>query len=68
MGEKGVSYDPDKFIYLGTAEHENHAVIYSSRELGLDSLEKLRAAPAFGSADKRWVTCRMSRDGYLPTF
>jgi tripartite-type tricarboxylate transporter receptor subunit TctC len=44
MGEKGVSYDPDKFIYLGTAEHENHAVIYSRRELGLDSLEKLRAA------------------------
>jgi tripartite-type tricarboxylate transporter receptor subunit TctC len=45
MGEKGVSYDPDKFIYLGTPEHENHAVIYSRRELGCDSLEKLRAAP-----------------------
>jgi len=44
MGEKGVSYDPDKFIYLGTPEHENHAVIYTRRELGLDSLEKLRAA------------------------
>jgi tripartite-type tricarboxylate transporter receptor subunit TctC len=44
MGEKGVSYDPDKFIYLGTAEHENHAVIYSRRELGLNSLEKLRTA------------------------
>ena len=44
MGEKGVSYDPDKFIYLGTPEHENHAVIYTRRERGLDSLEKLRAA------------------------
>ena len=44
MGEQGVSYDPDKFIYLGTPEHENHAVIYTRRELGLDSLEKLRAA------------------------
>jgi tripartite-type tricarboxylate transporter receptor subunit TctC len=44
MGEKGVSYDPDKFIYLGTPEHENHAVIYTRRELGLDSLEKLRRA------------------------
>jgi tripartite-type tricarboxylate transporter receptor subunit TctC len=43
IGEKGVSYDPDKFIYLGTPEHENHAVIYTRRELGLDSLEKLRA-------------------------
>jgi tripartite-type tricarboxylate transporter receptor subunit TctC len=44
MREKGVSYDPDKFIYLGTAEHENHAVIYTRRELGLNNLEKLRAA------------------------
>lgn len=44
MKEKGVSYDPDKFIYLGTPEHENHAVIYSRRELGFDTLEKLRAA------------------------
>ena len=45
-GEKGVSYDPDKFIYLGTPENENHAVIYTRRELGFDSLEKLRAASA----------------------
>ena len=44
MREKGVAYDPDKFIYLGTPEHENHAVIYTRKELGLDSLEKLRAA------------------------
>lgn len=44
MGEKGVSYDPDKFIYLGTPEHENHAVIYTRRELGFDTLAKLRAA------------------------
>ena len=44
MREKGVSYDVDKFIYLGTAENENHAVIYTRRELGLDSPEKLRAA------------------------
>ncbi len=45
MREKGVTYDLDKFIYLGTPEHENHAVIYTRRELGLDSLEKLRAKP-----------------------
>ena len=45
MREQGVSYDVDKFIYLGTAEHENHAVIYTRRELGLDSLEKLRGKP-----------------------
>ena len=43
MREQGVSYDVDKFIYLGTAEHENPAVIYTRRELGLDNLEKLKA-------------------------
>jgi tripartite-type tricarboxylate transporter receptor subunit TctC len=45
MGEKGVSYDVDKFIYLGTPEHENHYVIYTRSELGLDNLEKLRTKP-----------------------
>ena len=44
MREKGISYDPDKFIYLGTPESENHYVIYTRRELGLDTLEKLQAA------------------------
>ncbi len=44
MGEKGVSYDPDRFIYLGTPESENHYVIYTRRELGFDTLEKLQAA------------------------
>ena len=43
FGEKDVLYDLDKFIYLGTAENENHAVIYTRRELGLDNLEKLKA-------------------------
>lgn len=37
-------YDIDKFIYLGTPVSENHNVIYTRRELGLNSLEKLRAA------------------------
>jgi tripartite-type tricarboxylate transporter receptor subunit TctC len=45
MREQGVSYDLDKFIYLGTPEHENHYVIYTRSELGLDSLEKLRSKP-----------------------
>jgi tripartite-type tricarboxylate transporter receptor subunit TctC len=45
MREQGVSYDVDKFIYLGTPEHENHAVIYTRRELGLDNLEKLKVKP-----------------------
>jgi tripartite-type tricarboxylate transporter receptor subunit TctC len=45
MREQGVSYDVDKFIYLGTPESENHAVIYTRTELGLDNLEKLKAKP-----------------------
>ncbi|MGH7873177.1 MAG: hypothetical protein ACREQO_13265, partial [Candidatus Binatia bacterium] len=44
MGDTGVMYDIDKFIYLGTPVSENHNVIYTRRELGLNSLEKLRAA------------------------
>ena len=44
MGESGVNYDIDKFIYLGTPDHENSNVIYTRRELGLDTIEKLRAA------------------------
>jgi tripartite-type tricarboxylate transporter receptor subunit TctC len=45
MGETGISYDLDKFIYLGSPESENHYVIYTRRELGLDNLEKLASKP-----------------------
>ena len=44
MRETGVMYDIDKFIYLGTPVSENHNVIYTRRGLGLNNLEKLRAA------------------------
>jgi tripartite-type tricarboxylate transporter receptor subunit TctC len=44
LKEVGVMYDADKFIYLGSAESVSHQVIYTRRELGLDSLDKLRAA------------------------
>ncbi len=44
MRETGVMYDIDKFIYLGTPESENHYVIYTRRDLGLNNPEKLRAA------------------------
>lgn len=43
MKESGVMYDIDKFIYLGTSVSENHNVIYTRKELGLNTLEKLRA-------------------------
>lgn len=44
MRETGVMYDIDKFVYLGTPVSENHNVFYTRAQLGLDSLEKLRAA------------------------
>jgi tripartite-type tricarboxylate transporter receptor subunit TctC len=43
-GETGVMYDADKFIYLGSPESISHQIIYTRKELGLDSLDKLRAA------------------------
>ncbi len=45
MGEIGIQYDPDKFIYLGSPQHINHEVLYTRAALGLDTLEKLRAKP-----------------------
>ena len=46
LGETGVMYEADKFIYLGSSESVSHQIIYTRKELGLDSLEKLRAASA----------------------
>jgi hypothetical protein len=37
-------YDIDKFIQLGSPESTTHYTIYTRRDLGLSSLEKLRAA------------------------
>jgi tripartite-type tricarboxylate transporter receptor subunit TctC len=44
MGESGVLYDVDKLIYLGTPYSEFHAMFFSRKESGLDTIEKLRAA------------------------
>jgi tripartite-type tricarboxylate transporter receptor subunit TctC len=43
MEETGVLYDIDKLVYLGTPYSEFHAVFFTKNELGLDSIEKLRA-------------------------
>ena len=45
LGESGVMYDVDKFIYLGSPESESHLVYYTRREAGLGNLEKLRSTP-----------------------
>jgi tripartite-type tricarboxylate transporter receptor subunit TctC len=44
LGEPGVQYDIDKFIYLGTPDSAQHYVFVTHREAGLSSIEKLRAA------------------------
>jgi tripartite-type tricarboxylate transporter receptor subunit TctC len=44
MGETGVLYDIDKLIYLGTPYSEFHSVFFTRKELGLNTVEKLRAA------------------------
>jgi tripartite-type tricarboxylate transporter receptor subunit TctC len=43
LGETGVQYDLDKFIYLGSPNSESHYVFFTNRKLGLGSMEKLRA-------------------------
>jgi hypothetical protein len=43
LGEAGVQYDLDKFIYLGSPNSESHYVFFTNRKLGLASMEKLRA-------------------------
>jgi len=45
LGETGVQYDIDKFIYLGTPDSAQHYIFMTNRKAGLTNLEKLRAAP-----------------------
>jgi len=44
LGETGVKYDINKFLYLGSPDTSSHNVFYSRKEAGLSNLEKLRAA------------------------
>jgi tripartite-type tricarboxylate transporter receptor subunit TctC len=44
LGETGVQYDIDKFIYLGSPYSSTHYFFLTRREAGLTTLEKLRAA------------------------
>src|ERR671919_844254 len=45
LGETGVQYDLDKFIYLGSPNSASHYVFFTNKKLGLGSMEKLRAHP-----------------------
>jgi len=44
LGEPGVQYDIDKFVYLGTPDSAQHYLFVTHGDAGLNSLEKLRAA------------------------
>jgi hypothetical protein len=44
LGESGVQYDIDKLLYLGTTEHVLYYLFNTRKQVGLDSLAKLRAA------------------------
>jgi tripartite-type tricarboxylate transporter receptor subunit TctC len=44
LGETGVLYDLDKFFYLGSPFSSHHAIFVTRKELGLNNIEKLRAA------------------------
>src|SRR5918992_5775045 len=44
LGESGVQYDVDKFIYLGAGKSQTNYVFYTRSQLGLNSIDKLRAA------------------------
>ena len=44
LGEKGVLYDLDKFIYLGSPHSTYHWVFLTRREAGVKSIDDLRSA------------------------
>jgi putative tricarboxylic transport membrane protein len=44
LGEPGVEYDPYKFIYLGSPFSEGINMFATRKALGINNLEKLRAA------------------------
>jgi tripartite-type tricarboxylate transporter receptor subunit TctC len=45
LGEPGVQYDIDKFIYLGTPDSAQHYLFITHREAGLTNFERLRSVP-----------------------
>ena len=45
LGEKGVLYDLNKFIYLGSPHSTYHWVFFTRKEAGLKNIEALRSTP-----------------------
>jgi tripartite-type tricarboxylate transporter receptor subunit TctC len=64
LGLPGTAYDLDKFIYLGSTDTGDPYIFYTKATLGLDNLEKLRAASglrlgAHAVGHPVYVTARM---------
>lgn len=64
LGLPGSAYDLDKFIYLGSTDTGDPYIFYTKASLGLDNLEKLRAASglrlgAHAVGHPVYVTARM---------
>jgi tripartite-type tricarboxylate transporter receptor subunit TctC len=45
LGGTGVNYQVEKFHYLGAGDAGGHYIFYTRKELGVTSLDKLRATP-----------------------
>ncbi|HWO41367.1 MAG TPA: hypothetical protein VNO43_06145 [Candidatus Eisenbacteria bacterium] len=65
LGLPGSNYDLDKFIYLGSTDTGDPYIFYTKGELGLDTIEKLRAKSGlrFGAhavGHPVYVTARMA--------
>ena len=43
LGEAGVQYDIDKFHWLGATDNAFHYAFFTRKDLGLNTIEKLRA-------------------------
>lgn len=60
LGQTGILYDIDKFVYVGALDYINHQVFYTRKELGLDSPEKVLAAQGI-----RFGAQNVGHSGYI---
>ena len=43
LGQSEVTYDIDKFVYIGSADTSAHYIFFTRKQAGLTSIEKLRS-------------------------
>ena len=70
VGETGVLYDIDKFIYLGTPYSGHPHIFISRNEAGVSSLEKLRSTPGQSVTKNNGVVEKSNNvsESRIPTF